>query len=138
MQVIEAPPEFPEDARKWEHPFLARVRAALDQQLAGVILDFAHTMSLGQHGATALLELTKYAGFVGGVILLQNVPEELAPALHAAGIDRVCFVRLARAVNEGLPADAGPDDDPNAPEREARRVSGGILRLEGPDAGATP
>lgn len=141
LQVIEVPPEFPEDTRVWEHPFLARVREALEQHLAGVILDLARTVSLGPHGTAALCELAKYAGFVGGVVLLRNVPDALAPALRAAGVDRVCFIRREAAPDEVRRADAtassveSGDNDPRASEREARRTSGGVLRLEGPDVG---
>ena len=146
LEIIEAPPQFPEDTRLWEHPFLATVRAALDRQIAGVILDLARTVSLGPHGAAALFELAKYAGFVGGVVLLQNVPDALVPALSAAGIDRVCFVRRARAADEVEEIErttqaagaADPNSDPHVAEREPRRRSGGVLRLEPPDADPPP
>ena len=142
LQVIAAPPEFPEDTRVWEHPFLVGVRAALEQQFAGVILDLAGTVSLGSHGTAALLELANYAGFVGGVVLLQNVPGELAPALRAAGVDRACFVRFAGPRDEvrhvDAPSVAASDDDPHTAEREARRASGGVLQLEGPDTDVAP
>jgi len=137
LEVIAAPPEFPEDTQPWEHPFLADVRAALDRQVAGVILDLADTVSLGGNGAAALLELAQYAGSVGGVILLQNVPDALMPPLQAAGVDRMCFVR--RAATESPASSPGQAAaDPHAAEREARRTSGGILRLESDDGDREP
>ena len=139
LHVIEAPREFPEDTRLWEHPFLVGVREALDRRMAGVILDLAHTTSLGPDGPAALVELATYAGFVGGVILLQNVSDGLASVLRAAGVDRVCFIRLAGAPDEASRVDAPTaNGDPHALEREARRTTGGILRLEGPDTDAAP
>ena len=142
MQVVEAPPVFPEDTRTWEHPFLAGVRAALDRQLAGVILDLERTVSLGPHGAAALIgtrAVRRVRGRCGPPAERARHfgprtsrrgcrPRVLPPACRGGG-------RCPACRGQGPPAES-ENGDPHAVEREARRASGGVLRLVKPDPDA--